>query len=113
MLQKFRLEVGTQGMAVLLHVLEMDRNDTEITGYALETLCNVMSSDPGEEGEELPPEVAEGLGMQFTEMFVNKAENVALLLSLLEVSSQSIRLFSYLFFKWSEMKKYKPSAKPF
>ena len=48
---KFRLEVGTQGMAVLLNVLETDRTDTEITGYALETLCNVMSHDPGEEGE--------------------------------------------------------------
>ncbi len=50
-IQKFRLEVGTQAMDILTNVLQMDRNDSEITGYALETLCNVMSNDPSDEGK--------------------------------------------------------------
>ena len=52
-LQKFRLEVGTQATDILLNVLSMDRSDSEITGYALETLCNVMSNEPPEDGKTL------------------------------------------------------------
>ena len=51
--QKFRLEVGTQAMETLLHVLETDRADSEITGYALDALCNVMSNDIMDDGESL------------------------------------------------------------
>ena len=41
--QKFRLDVGTQAMDLLVDVLEKDRSDAEITGYALDTLVNILS----------------------------------------------------------------------
>jgi len=44
--KKFRLEVGTQGMDLLINVMQTDRNDTEITGLALQTLGNLLSSEP-------------------------------------------------------------------
>lgn len=46
--QKFREEVGHQALTILVGVLQTDRTDTEITGYALDTLYNVMSGS--EEG---------------------------------------------------------------
>jgi len=89
--KKFRLEVGTQAMDILIQVLKTDSNDTEITGYALETLCNVMSNEPPEDGETSSSEVVNGgshipddIGQQFTEMFIKFSENVSLLLSLLQ-----------------------------
>lgn len=48
--QKFRLEVGTQAMDTLVNILEVDRSDAEITGYALDALCNVMSNEPTDDG---------------------------------------------------------------
>jgi hypothetical protein len=45
----FRVEVGAQGMDTLRQVLESDRNDGEIVGYALDTLCNITSPDVFEE----------------------------------------------------------------
>lgn len=44
LLQKYRLEVGTQAMDILVNVLETDRSDAEITGYALDTLFNLLSA---------------------------------------------------------------------
>ncbi|XP_071107811.1 general vesicular transport factor p115-like [Haliotis cracherodii] len=82
--KKYRLEVGTQSMGVLINVLEQDRNDAEITGYALDTLCNVMSNEPSEDDDEMPSHVPSELGGQFTEIFIKQSENVSLLLSLLE-----------------------------
>ena len=85
--KKFRLEVGTQGLDILMNVIQADRNDAEIIGYVLETLCNVMShgypdgdSEPPRESEHLPDD----LGIQFTEMFIKNVENVHSLLGLLE-----------------------------
>lgn len=50
--RKYRIEVGAQGMDALLQVLEMDRRDCEIVGYALDTLCNITSPESFEdEGE--------------------------------------------------------------
>ena len=51
--RKYRMEVGAQGMNVLLNVLATDRGDAEIIGYALDTLCNVMSPVPFEEEGEI------------------------------------------------------------
>ncbi|CAH1793968.1 unnamed protein product [Owenia fusiformis] len=82
--RKFRLEVGTQGMAILINVLQLDRNDTEITGYALDTLANIMSNEPSEDEDEMQLNLPEDIGSQFTEMFIKDPENVSLLLSLLE-----------------------------
>ncbi|XP_052780559.1 general vesicular transport factor p115-like [Mya arenaria] len=82
--RKFRLEVGTQAMDTLLNVLEMDRSDSEITGYALDALCNVMSNEPMDDDDDDHQVGPDDLGAQFTEIFIKKADNVGLLLSLLE-----------------------------
>ncbi|KAJ8315913.1 hypothetical protein KUTeg_006547 [Tegillarca granosa] len=63
--KKFRLEVGTQAMEILIKTLQVDRSDAEIT-------------------DEDIPDVPDDLGGQFTEIFVKHHENVSLLLSLLE-----------------------------
>ncbi|CAI9561020.1 unnamed protein product [Staurois parvus] len=85
--KKYRLEVGTQAMDILLNVLQTDRSDSEIIGYALDTLYNIVSNDTEEaaESEEENQQVqADDLGVQFTEMFMKQQENVTLLLSILE-----------------------------
>ncbi|KAM3940378.1 general vesicular transport factor p115 isoform 1-T1 [Leptodactylus fuscus] len=99
--KKYRLEVGTQAMDHLLNVLQTDRADSEIIGYALDTLYNVLSNDAEEavgrlsSWSLLPRDTAESeeenqqaqtddLGVQFTEMFIKQQENVTMLLSILE-----------------------------
>ncbi|XP_069048639.1 general vesicular transport factor p115 isoform X5 [Lepisosteus oculatus] len=86
--KKYRLEVGTQAMGHLVNILQADRSDSEIIGYALETLYNMISNDEEEEPEESEEEnsqkQADDLGVQFTEIFIKEQENVTLLLSLLE-----------------------------
>lgn len=84
--KKYRLEVGVQAMDHLLNVLQTDRADSEIIGYALDTLYNIMSNDAeeaAESEEENPQGQTDDLGVQFTEMFL-KQENITLLLSILE-----------------------------
>ncbi|XP_077332673.1 general vesicular transport factor p115 isoform X4 [Lithobates pipiens] len=80
--KKYRLEVGTQAMDHLLNVLQTDRSDSEIIGYALDTLYNIVSNDT-EEAEENQQVQTDDLGVQFTEMFM-KQETITLLLSVLE-----------------------------
>uniref|UniRef100_W5N7M5 General vesicular transport factor p115 n=1 Tax=Lepisosteus oculatus TaxID=7918 RepID=W5N7M5_LEPOC len=103
--KKYRLEVGTQAMGHLVNILQADRSDSEIIGYALETLYNMISNDEEEEPEESEDgdssglgkrnsksvmleensqKQADDLGVQFTEIFIKEQENVTLLLSLLE-----------------------------
>ncbi|CAH1247235.1 USO1 [Branchiostoma lanceolatum] len=89
--QKFRLEVGTQGMDILINVLETDRTDGEIVNYALDTMNNIMCNNPEDDDEEDGPQTngevrqePEDLGGQFTEIFIKKLENVQLLLNFLE-----------------------------
>ncbi|XP_013358185.1 PREDICTED: general vesicular transport factor p115 [Chinchilla lanigera] len=86
--KKYRLEVGIQAMEHLIHVLQTDRSDSEIIGYALDTLYNIISNDDEEEvgdvEEENSTRQSEDLGSQFTEIFIKQQENVTLLLSLLE-----------------------------
>ncbi|KAL8607337.1 hypothetical protein ACOMHN_039487 [Nucella lapillus] len=89
--KKFRLEIGTQAMDILVKVLETDRGDTEITGYALDTLHHVMSNEPSED-DEVPTQVSVDLGEQFTEIFIKKQDNVVLLVSLLEEYDFHVRL---------------------
>ncbi|XP_069834381.1 general vesicular transport factor p115 isoform X2 [Dendropsophus ebraccatus] len=81
--KKYRLEVGTQAMDHLLNVLQTDRADSEIIGYALDTLYNIMSND-AEEADENQQVQSDDLGVQFTEMFIKQQENVTTLLSILE-----------------------------
>ncbi|XP_033123088.1 general vesicular transport factor p115-like [Anneissia japonica] len=84
----FRLEVGTQSMEILIHVLQNDRSDAEIVGYALDTLHNTISNSVDEDEDELSNgEVKKAdeshIGEQFTEIFIKKPENVTLILDLL------------------------------
>ncbi|KAM5194814.1 general vesicular transport factor p115 isoform 2-T2 [Mantella aurantiaca] len=81
--KKYRLEVGTQAMDQLLNVLQTDRSDSEIIGYALDTLYNIVSNDI-EEAEENQQVQTDDLGVQFTELFMKQQENVTLILSILE-----------------------------
>ncbi|KAK6324720.1 hypothetical protein J4Q44_G00040620 [Coregonus suidteri] len=106
--KKYRFEVGTQAMDHLVHVLQTDRSDSEILGYALDTLYNIICNDEEEEQDEsedmaaTPPipvsgkhknmpvsdenaqKQEEDLGVLFTDKFLGDSENVTLLLTLLE-----------------------------
>ncbi|XP_061100838.1 general vesicular transport factor p115-like isoform X2 [Conger conger] len=82
--KKYRLEVGTQAMGHLIHILQTDRSDSEIIGYALDTLYNVICNDEEEEQEESSQKQTDDLGTQFTDILIKEPENVTLLLSLLE-----------------------------
>lgn len=98
--RKYRVEVGAQGMPALLQVLEMDKTDNEIIGYALDTLCNIMSQEQFDD-EVDNPNITVNIGEQFTEMFIKNAENVTLTLNFLEeydfrVRWSTIKLMTYL-----------------
>ncbi|XP_067413083.1 general vesicular transport factor p115 isoform X2 [Emydura macquarii macquarii] len=83
--KKYRLEVGFQAMDHLINVLQTDRSDSEIIGYALDTLYNIVSNDlEEEEQEENSQKQVDDLGRQFTEIFIKQQENVTLLLTFLE-----------------------------
>lgn len=88
--KKYRVEVGAQGMACLIQILEMDRSDCEIIGYALETLCNITSQEQFDE-ERDNPTVSANIGEQFTEMFIKSPENVTTVLSFLEEFDFKVR----------------------
>ncbi|XP_078060214.1 general vesicular transport factor p115 isoform X6 [Mustelus asterias] len=89
--KKYRLEVGSQAMEHLVNVLQTDRSDSEIIGYALDTLCNLISNEveeeePADESEEENAQKtnSDDLAGQFAEIFIKQQENLTLLLSLLE-----------------------------
>ncbi|XP_029454082.1 general vesicular transport factor p115 isoform X2 [Rhinatrema bivittatum] len=88
--RKYRLEVGSQAMEHLINVLQTDRSDVEIIGYALDTLHNIMSNEM-DESEENSQSQADDLGSQFTEIFIKQQENVTLLLSCLEEFDFQVR----------------------
>ncbi|XP_075785467.1 general vesicular transport factor p115 isoform X4 [Pelodiscus sinensis] len=90
--KKYRLEVGFQAMEHLIHVLQTDRSDSEIIGYALDTLYNIVSNDvEEEEQEENSQKQVDDLGRQFTEIFIKQQENVTLLLTFLEEFDFQVR----------------------
>eukprot|EP00117_Sycon_ciliatum_P007113 scpid33244/ scgid10350/ General vesicular transport factor p115; Protein USO1 homolog; Transcytosis-associated protein; Vesicle-docking protein len=78
--KQFKVEVGTQGMDVLISTVDRDRSDNEVVANGLEALLNVIATD-AKEGDS--PSDSD-LGVQFTEIFVKKQENIATLLGLLE-----------------------------
>ncbi|XP_060942332.1 general vesicular transport factor p115 isoform X2 [Limanda limanda] len=100
--KKYRLEVGTQAMDHLINILQTDRSDSEILGYALDTLYNIICNDEEEEQDAVTPlpvsgkhknvsapdenaqKQADDLGVQFTDQFIQEPEHVTLILSLLE-----------------------------
>nr|XP_033480016.1 general vesicular transport factor p115 isoform X4 [Epinephelus lanceolatus] len=82
--KKYRMEVGTQAMDHLINILQTDRSDSEILGYALDTLYNIICNDEEEEQDEAAQKQADDLGAQFTDQFIQDPEHVTLLLTLLE-----------------------------
>ncbi|XP_060782631.1 general vesicular transport factor p115 isoform X6 [Neoarius graeffei] len=91
--KKYRMEVGTQAMEHLIRILQSDRSDSEILGYALDTLYNIICSEEEEEQDESEGKPCtndgqrrqeEDVGVQFADKFIQDQENVTLLLSLLE-----------------------------
>ncbi|XP_037394595.1 general vesicular transport factor p115 isoform X1 [Pygocentrus nattereri] len=99
--KKYRMEVGTQAMDHLIRILQTDSSDSEILGYALDTLYNIICSDEEEEQDEsedaapvksknvAAPEDTQrrqedDIGAQFSERFIQEPENVTLLLTMLE-----------------------------
>ncbi|XP_057186711.1 general vesicular transport factor p115 isoform X1 [Triplophysa rosa] len=86
--KKYRLEVGTKAMDHLLHILRTDSSDTEILGYALDTLYNIVCNDeeeePDDSEEENHQKQEDDMGIQFTDKFIQEPDNVTLLLTLLE-----------------------------
>ncbi|TWW58743.1 General vesicular transport factor p115 [Takifugu flavidus] len=81
---KYRMEVGTQAMDHLINILQTDRSDSEIIGYALDTLYNIICSDEEEEQDENTQKQVDDLGAQFTDHFIQDPEHLTLLLTLLE-----------------------------
>lgn len=81
--RKYRIEVGAQGMAALVSVLQNDCQDCEILSYALDTLCNVVATEEFDE-EADNPAVSVNVGEQFTEMFIKNPEHVTLVMGYLE-----------------------------
>uniref|UniRef100_A0A3Q1JXR9 General vesicular transport factor p115 n=1 Tax=Anabas testudineus TaxID=64144 RepID=A0A3Q1JXR9_ANATE len=81
--KKYRMEVGTQAMDHLINILQTDRSDSEILGYALDTLYNIICNDEEEEQGIKPPQ-ADDMGAHFTDKFIQDPEHVTLLLTLLE-----------------------------
>ncbi|XP_073321719.1 general vesicular transport factor p115 isoform X5 [Pagrus major] len=82
--KKYRMEVGTQAMDHLINILQTDRSDSEILGYALDTLYNIICNDEEEEQDENAQKQADDLGVQFTDTFIQDPEHVTLLLTMLE-----------------------------
>lgn len=82
--KKYRMEVGTQAMDHLINILQTDRSDSEIVGYALDTLYNLICNDEEEEQDENAQKQADDLGALFTDKFIEDPEHVTLLLTLLE-----------------------------
>ncbi|XP_061737012.1 general vesicular transport factor p115 isoform X3 [Nerophis ophidion] len=86
--KKYRMEVGVQAMDHLINILQTDRSDSEILGYALDTLYNIICNDEEEEQDESEDEAsqkqADDLGAKFTEAFIQNGEHITLLLTLLE-----------------------------
>ncbi|XP_022900877.1 general vesicular transport factor p115 [Onthophagus taurus] len=90
--RKYRLEVGAQGMDALRQILELDKNDTEIISYCLDTLCNITSKDSFDEENEFNGPTNINVGEQFAEMFIKNPENVTLVLGFLEEYDFKVRL---------------------
>lgn len=86
MSRDFRKEVGDVCLTVLLTSISNDRTDPESTGYAVETIHNLVSI---EEGEKSTDDVL--LAANYATEVVKNPDNVALILSLIEEFDFQIR----------------------
>ncbi|XP_053478184.1 general vesicular transport factor p115 isoform X2 [Ictalurus furcatus] len=82
--KKYRMEVGTQAMEHLIHILQSDQSDSEILGYALDTLYNIICNEEEEEQDDGQRRQEDDVGVQFADRFIQDQKNVTLLLSVLE-----------------------------
>jgi hypothetical protein len=107
--KKYKLEVGTQAMPVLIEVLKTSRVDGELCCLALDTLNIVFNSDTSASTSvhDLQPHLSNQAGdvaanatsanlpadlaNQFTEMFIKEQNNVLLLFDVLDEFDFSMR----------------------
>ena len=85
--------MGAQGLETLISALRADQEDNEIVSYVLDSLCNIITGgleDPFESPAATDSN-SEDVGIQFTEIFAKKNENIALLLDLLAEKDFKIR----------------------
>ena len=98
--KKFKLDVGTQAMHVLIEVLKQNKMDSELCCLALDTLFNIV--DTSEHSKEEPDAQANNkeqqeqvlpadISAQFSEMFVKDKSNVELLFELLDEFEFQVR----------------------
>ncbi|KAJ8683674.1 hypothetical protein QAD02_019466 [Eretmocerus hayati] len=98
--KSYRVEVGALGMNALKQILDNDRTDCEIVGYALDTLCHVTSPETfDEEVERHGPK--HNIGEQFTEILIKDQDSVTQVLRFLEeydfrVRWPALKLLSHL-----------------
>lgn len=80
--KKYKLEVGTHAMPILIDVLDNFRGDSELACLALDSLYNIMTVDKEDEMEQknLPDDIT----TQFTEILMQKSSNVHLIFDLLD-----------------------------
>lgn len=80
--KKYKLEVGTHAMPILIDVLDKFRADSEICCLALDSLYNIMTTDENNEMEQknLPADIT----TQFTEMLIKTSTNINLIFDLLD-----------------------------
>lgn len=92
----YRLEVGAQGMDSLTYILQNDAGDTEIIGYALDALNNIVSGaqedlEMSSQNSKTGGDESTDFGVQFTEIFIKRKENVSILLDLLSEFDFKVR----------------------
>ncbi|RNA34011.1 General vesicular transport factor p115-like protein, partial [Brachionus plicatilis] len=101
--KKYKLEVGTQAMHVLIDVIRQNTTDPELISLSLDTLSNIMNPSEGDTGSLLPADLC----TQFTEMFIKDQANLTLLFDLLDefefqVRWSSVKLINQLVVNQSE-----------
>ncbi|XP_026988621.1 general vesicular transport factor p115 isoform X2 [Tachysurus fulvidraco] len=89
--KKYRMEVGTHAMEHLIRILQSDRSDSEILGYALDTLYNIICNEEEEKQDDGQRGQEDDDGVQFADKLIQDQENVTLLLSLLEEFDFQVR----------------------
>lgn len=80
-----RVLVGAHGMSVLIDVLRDEGCDSETQGYALESLYNIMCTEPFDDAEyEVVDHDSAEIGEQFCEIFTKSPDNITIILRVLE-----------------------------
>ena len=82
--KKYPQEVGTLCMEMLIGAIQTDRTDSEIVGYAVESLWHVMDSQQS-------PELEASVAVRLTKAFVKTREHVTMVLDLLEEFEFQVR----------------------